>query len=137
MNANEITTGMKCRIQWEGNARDGMLVEVVKERKCMGVGTGTFQVRALESRTDKKRNYSVNAGEIADYGISAERLTAVEESADVTMEYAIIVFPTQKDMTTGKGTVYGWYESLATALKTCTNLTQQGTFYHAVAMKVL
>lgn len=54
------------------------------------------------------------------------------------MKYAIIVWTVQEtECTTTPGIVYGWYESLATALKTATNLVQSGLFYQATAVKAL
>ncbi len=51
--------------------------------------------------------------------------------------YAVIVWTEGTDPTTAPGTVYGWYESLATALKTATNLTLWGVYAHSVAAKAL
>jgi hypothetical protein len=53
------------------------------------------------------------------------------------MKYAIIVWATKDEVNPGPGVVYGWYESLATAVKTATNLVQFGTFFQATAVKVV
>jgi hypothetical protein len=53
-----------------------------------------------------------------------------------TGNYGVIVFDSAEDVLHGNGRVYGWYEELATALKTATNLNQNGV-YHAVAFKTV
>ncbi len=53
------------------------------------------------------------------------------------MKFFILAYKTAADVITDKGYIYGWYESLATALNTCTNLRQQGVVWQAVACKVL
>ncbi len=53
------------------------------------------------------------------------------------MKYAIIVWRTESEVSSGNGDVYGWYESLATALNTATNLQQWGTFWKASVVKAL
>ena len=55
------------------------------------------------------------------------------------MKYAVIVWYSRSDLITGtsNGIVYGWYESLATALNTATNLNQGGTVWQATAVKML
>jgi hypothetical protein len=55
---------------------------------------------------------------------------------NLTMKYAVIVWRTESEIGEN-GQVYGWYESLATALNTATNLQQHGTFFKATAVKVL
>lgn len=51
--------------------------------------------------------------------------------------YAIITWLTESDVLTSNGNVYGWYESLSTALNTATNLQQYGTFWKATVVKAL
>jgi hypothetical protein len=53
------------------------------------------------------------------------------------MRYAVIVWRTESEMLTENGQVYGWYESLATAVNTATNLVQSGAFWQAVAVRML
>lgn len=53
------------------------------------------------------------------------------------MKYAIIAFSDEASVKTGNGRVYGWYESLATAINTATNLMQFGTVFQATVMKVV
>lgn len=52
-------------------------------------------------------------------------------------KFAVVVFINEQEVVDSNGSVYGWYESLATALKTATNLIQNGSFFHAVAMKCM
>jgi hypothetical protein len=52
-------------------------------------------------------------------------------------KYAVIVWTSEDDLLNNHGTVYGWYVALATALNTATNLMQHGSFWHAVAVKLL
>ncbi len=51
-------------------------------------------------------------------------------------KYAVIVFKTEQHVQ-GTGEIYGWYESLATALNTATNLQQFGTVFSAVVVKLV
>jgi hypothetical protein len=52
------------------------------------------------------------------------------------MKYAVIVWATERDvLEEGKGFVYGWYEALATALNTATDLRR--VYFSAVAVKML
>lgn len=53
------------------------------------------------------------------------------------MRFAVIVWRTESEVLNTNGDVYGWYESLATALNTATNLQQFGTFFKATAVKML
>lgn len=53
------------------------------------------------------------------------------------MKYAIVVWATQDEVNPGVGVVYGWYEALATALNTATNLVQNGYFFKATVVKAL
>ncbi len=52
------------------------------------------------------------------------------------MKYAVIVFRVESDLE-GNGTVYGWYEALATACNTAINLQQFGIFFKATVVKVV
>ncbi len=54
-----------------------------------------------------------------------------------SMRFAVIIFSTESESLIGTGSVYGWYESLATALNTATNLNQSGKYWNAVALKML
>ena len=54
-----------------------------------------------------------------------------------SMKYAVIVWLSESEFLTGTGTVYGWYEALATALNTATNLRQDGRYWHTVAVKMV
>lgn len=52
-------------------------------------------------------------------------------------KYAVIVWRTPDTFCDGHGTVYGWYEALATTVVTASDLMRNGTVYHAVAVKCL
>lgn len=52
-------------------------------------------------------------------------------------KYAVIVWLTHSTVATAPGMVYWWYEALATALNTATDLQRNGTVAHAVVVKVL
>jgi hypothetical protein len=50
------------------------------------------------------------------------------------VKYAVIVWETQSEALTGKGTVYDWYATLGEAVKVA--LTLRRTHWHAVAVEV-
>lgn len=53
------------------------------------------------------------------------------------MNFAVIVFLTDADILASHGVIYGWYESMATAIATAVNLRQSGSYAHAVAMRTV
>lgn len=52
-------------------------------------------------------------------------------------KYLVVVWVSLEKVPTENGMIYGWYETLATALNTATNLVQNGSFGHAVALKAV
>lgn len=53
------------------------------------------------------------------------------------MKFAIITFKDANEIVNGTGTVYGWYESLATALNTATNLRQWNKAFHTTVVRLV
>lgn len=53
------------------------------------------------------------------------------------MKYAVIVWRVDSEILTSNGDVYGWYESIGTAVNTAVDLMRQGAFAKAVAVKLI
>jgi len=51
--------------------------------------------------------------------------------------FAVIVWESPNGFGNLPGNVYLWCESLATALNTATDLMRNGTYFHAVAVKII
>jgi hypothetical protein len=51
------------------------------------------------------------------------------------VKYAIIVWTDEAKE--GNGTVYGWYESLGNAVMTALHLRGNGSFWHAVVVRMV
>ncbi len=53
------------------------------------------------------------------------------------MKYAIVVWMSESEVQSSEGSIYGWYESLATALNTAVNLRQSGKYWQASVVKLI
>jgi hypothetical protein len=51
------------------------------------------------------------------------------------MRFAIIVWADEGKE--GNGQIYGWYEALGTAVNTALNLRQNGSYWHAVVVRMI
>lgn len=53
------------------------------------------------------------------------------------MKYAILIWMSESEKLVGTGSVYGWYESLGTALNTVVDMRRDNRYWDIQVLKVI